>query len=88
VLHLTPQQLYEKIVNMCQIKFNFALNADQKQLKCLRSTFLKSALLRDLCKAIGVQILQKDSKSGFVLGNDLKEIQAHHNELRIAAAKL
>ena len=33
-------------------------------------------------------MLQKDSKPGFVLGNDMKEIQAHHNAIRIQAAKL
>jgi len=33
-------------------------------------------------------MLQKDSKPGFVLGNDLKEIQAHHNALRAAEAKV
>jgi len=61
------------------IKFGFELPADQKNLKCLRSVFMKTALLRDLCRRMGVQLLQRESKSGFMLGNDMKDLKTFFN---------
>lgn len=53
-LQLTPAKLYEQIKKWAETRFQHTLPEDQRKLKCLQSVGLKSALLRDLCKSIGL----------------------------------
>ena len=78
-LNLTPRDIYEKIKEIASGKYGFDLPAEQKKLSCLQSVSNKTALLRDLCKVIGVQI-GCDQKKKFLLGNKIKPIVAYINE--------
>jgi hypothetical protein len=52
---LTPAQLYAQIREIAEARFNHQL-PEQKKLGCLGSTFHKASLMRDICRAIGVQL--------------------------------
>lgn len=40
---------------------------------------MKSALLRDICKAVGIQIIRRDCKKEFALVNNLKQLVEVHS---------
>lgn len=75
VLKLTPAQLYAQIREIAEARFGYQL-PEQKKLACLGSTFQKASLMRDLCRAIGVQLKSQN----YMLTNNVKQIAAYHNE--------
>lgn len=81
-LSVTPAQLYDQIKEIAQARFGHKL-PEQKKLGCLSSTFQKASLLRDLCKAIGVQLKAQP----YMLSNNCKQVAAYHNELAQKAAQ-
>ena len=52
--NLTPREIYEQVKEIARSKFGHELPAEQKKLNCLQSVAYKTALLRDLCRKIGV----------------------------------
>ena len=77
--NITPREIYEQVKEIAQIKFDHELPAEQKKLGCLQSVNYKTALMRDLCRTIGVQITLDESKK-LLLGNKIKPIVACINE--------
>ena len=61
------------------MKFGHELPAEQKKLGCLQTVNYKTALMRDLCKVIGVQLVC-DERKQYLLGNKIKPIVAYLNE--------
>lgn len=74
----TPKSIYEQIKQVAQARFNHEL-PEMKKLVCLASTSNKLSLLRNLCKAIGIQINAQDK--AYQLNNNIKQVLAHHNAL-------
>ena len=76
-LNLTPDELYQEIRNIAQIRFGFSIPEDLKEFACLQSINYKTSLLRDLCKCIGVQLLDEEKRE-YLLGNSIEQITAHY----------
>lgn len=67
---LTPRLLYQEIKRVADARYGYTLLPKKlQQLKILESVQNKFALLRDLCKATGIQINFTGGKQ-FVLDND------------------
>lgn len=77
----TPAQLYAQIREIAVARFDHQL-PEQKKLACLSSTFNKASLLRDLCRALGVQLKAQP----YMLSNNIKQIVAYQNDLAQKAA--
>ena len=76
---LTPREVYDQIKEIAKVKFGHELPAEQKKLGCLQKVNYKTALLRDLCKVIGIQIVF-DQQKKLILGNKIKPIVNSINE--------
>lgn len=61
------------------MRFGHQLPTDQKKLSCLQTAFSKNAVARDLCKAVGIQLVFDDKKQ-LLLSNKIKPIVAYLNE--------
>ena len=79
-LKLTPKDLYDQIREISQVKYGHELPEEPRMIGCLASASYKTALLRDLCKALGIQLNLSESKR-LLLGNKIKPLLACHNEL-------
>lgn len=77
--NITPREIYEQVKEIARIKFDYELPAEQKKLGCLQSVHYKTALMRELCKVIGVQITLDESRK-LLLGNKIKPIVACIND--------
>jgi len=55
-LSVTPREIYEQVKEIAKVKFGHELPSEQKKLGCLQSIPYKTALLRDICKILGVQL--------------------------------
>jgi hypothetical protein len=79
---MTPAKLYAMICENAKKRFSdFELPESQMRLKCLQSAPLKSSLLRDLCKVVGIQIVSREARKEFALTNNLKQLQDHYSDL-------
>ena len=72
----TPKVIYEQIKTIAKVRFGHDL-PEIKKLTCLGSVAMKTSFLRDVCKAVGIQVT---SKKEFLLANNLKQVLAHHNQ--------
>ena len=77
--NLTPRDIYEQVKEIAKAKFGHELPAEQKKLGCLQSVAYKSALLRDLCRTLGIQLIADPQRKLF-LGDKIKSIVACLNE--------
>ena len=78
-LTIAPKDLYAEIRQIALGRFGLELPNDQKRLLCLQTVNTKTALLRDLCKAIGVK-LEYNPQREFLMGNKTKQIVTYYNE--------
>ena len=78
-ISITPRQIYDEIKEIASVKFNYTLPNEQKKLGCLSTVHYKTALMRDLCKVLGVQLVADERKS-FLLGNKIKPIVTYLND--------
>lgn len=78
-LNITPREIYEQVKEIARVKFGHELPGEQKKLACLQTVHSKTALLRDLCKCLGVQLVVDQNKK-LLLGNKIKPIVACINE--------
>lgn len=78
-LNLAPRDIYEQVKEIAKGKFGHELPSEQKKLACLQTVHSKTALLRDLCKCLGIQ-LRVDSNKKLLLGNKIKPIVACIND--------
>ena len=70
---MTPARLYAMICEHAKKRFtDYELPESQFNLKVLKSAPLKSSLLRDLCKVVGIQIVNREAKKEFALTNNLR----------------
>ena len=79
-ISITPRQIYDEIKEIARIKFDHVLPNEQKKLGCLSTVHYKTALMRDLCKLLGVQLVA-DERKKFLLGNKIKPIITYLNEV-------
>mmetsp|Transcript_1191 Transcript_1191/g.1573 ORF Transcript_1191/g.1573 Transcript_1191/m.1573 type:complete len:124 (-) Transcript_1191:1386-1757(-) len=77
--NITPRQIYEQVKEIAKCKFDFELPVEQKKLSCMQSVHSKSSLMRDLCLALGVQLVADPTRKLF-LGNKIKAIVTCLNE--------
>lgn len=78
-LRLTPRDIYSEIRQIASKRFGYELPAEQRKLSSLSSINNKTALLRDLCKVVGIKI-KYDPEREFLLGNKTKQIVTYHND--------
>jgi len=53
-ISIAPREMYEQIKEIAKVKFGHELPSEQKKLGCLQTVHYKTALMRDLCKILGV----------------------------------
>ena len=81
-LRYTPKQIYNEIKEIASKRFGVDLSSEQKKLLSLQTINSKTAVLRDLCKAVGIK-LEYNPQRELLLGNKTKQIVTYLNEKAI-----
>ena len=80
-LTVTPEELFAEIRKIASTRFAYTIPEKIDDLVCLQTVNNKTSLLRDLCKAVGIQLVD-EGKREFLLSNSLEQVLAHYNQVQ------
>ena len=78
-LSVTPDEIYQEIKKIAEVRFGFQCPKKLNDFAWMDSIHYKTALLRDLCKCIGIQLIDEEKRE-YLFGNSINCIIAYYNE--------
>ncbi len=82
-LSLKPSELYTRIKHIAKVRYGYELPESYTGMATMKNFFNKLALLRDLCRKLGIHVSNKD----YVLENEMHLIQPRIQAQHAATAE-